>query len=244
MSVLNGRLPESALAPVPFQPARLLRADAAAALARLNSLHRAAFGFDLYLNDAYRDYATQVDYKERTRLPSWHPRYLRFASTPGTSVHGWGLAVDIGGLGGFGSPRHKWLTKTAPALGWYQPAQYQQDGRYPESWHWEFDTARVVDRPVTDTPEVAVPDVGSLPDPLTATQEVPMFFRIRCGQSIILCRFGTKDEATFRTLTPAQNEALDRAGVPLRQIDGRDYSEFERDLMRQAIVDVASFPRV
>ena len=178
MSVLNGRLPATALAPVPFQTTRLLRADAAADLARLNSLHRAAFGFDMHLNDAYRDYDTQVAYKERTRLPSWHPAYLRFASAPGTSVHGWGLAVDIGSLGGFGSPRHKWLTKTAPAFGWHQPAQYQADGRYPEPWHWEFDPARVVDRPVTSAPEVNVPDVSlTLPDPLT--EEPPMQYLVR-----------------------------------------------------------------
>ena len=142
MALLNGRLPLGSLAPIPWAPSHRLRPDAAAALTRLNAAFRAAFGHDLIVNEGYRDYATQESYRARTRLPRTDPRWLPSASRPGTSEHGWGLAVDLGQLGGFGSVNHRWLTQHAPRHGFYQPAQYQAGGAYPEPWHWEYDPAR------------------------------------------------------------------------------------------------------
>ena len=58
---------------------------------------------------------------------------------PGTSNHGWGLAVDLcGGIQSFTSPQHDWMSKYAGRFGWRQPAWAQQGGSKPAPWHWEF----------------------------------------------------------------------------------------------------------
>jgi hypothetical protein len=136
-TILNGRLPDSLLAEVPWAPGEYIAADALPSLTRLNAAFRARFGRDLTINEGYRSYATQVEYKARTKLPKTDPRYLRFASTPGKSVHGWGYAVDFGLIYGFGSDEYAWLADHAPDFGWWQPPQYRADGDYPEFWHWE-----------------------------------------------------------------------------------------------------------
>ena len=60
---------------------------------------------------------------------------------PGTSMHGWGLAVDIWGatgLLGCSSPELLWLQLFAPRFGWVHPewARCGQVGAEP--WHWEY----------------------------------------------------------------------------------------------------------
>lgn len=60
---------------------------------------------------------------------------------PGTSMHGWGLAVDIwgaSGLLGCSSPELLWLQLFAPRFGWVHPewARCGQPGAEP--WHWEY----------------------------------------------------------------------------------------------------------
>ena len=60
-------------------------------------------------------------------------------AVPGTSNHGWGLAVDLcGGIQSYTSPQHAWMTEHAGRFGWRQPAWAQQGGSKPEPWHWEF----------------------------------------------------------------------------------------------------------
>jgi LAS superfamily LD-carboxypeptidase LdcB len=64
---------------------------------------------------------------------------------PGTSNHGWGLAVDLGGIGGLGQfdrPGYRWLQEHAGAHGWHHPRIMEPGGGGPqEPWHWEFGTA-------------------------------------------------------------------------------------------------------
>jgi LAS superfamily LD-carboxypeptidase LdcB len=60
---------------------------------------------------------------------------------PGTSMHGWGLAVDIwggSGLLGCSSSELLWLQLFAPGFGWVNPqwARCGQPGAEP--WHWEY----------------------------------------------------------------------------------------------------------
>lgn len=136
-TVLNGRLPAAMLAEVPWAPGEYVAAAALPSLVRLNAAFRARFGRDLTINEGYRPYATQVEYKARTKLPKTDPRYLKSAMTPGKSVHGWGEAIDFGRLYGFGSDEYAWLAANAPGFGWWQPEIYREDGDYPEYWHWE-----------------------------------------------------------------------------------------------------------
>jgi len=127
----NGRLDTSTLCPVSWNRSVLLRCDAQRALERLNSAYWGRFGRSMSIGYGYRTYATQV--------------YLRMtlgsvAAVPGTSNHGWGLALDTaeGSQHGFGSPSYEWLKLNAPAFGWQAPRWAWQDGSNPEYWHFEY----------------------------------------------------------------------------------------------------------
>ncbi len=132
----NGAIPAGELCPVPFAPGARLQCDAAAALADLNEAYRAEFGADLAVTSSYRTYEAQVALKATKG---------GLAATPGTSNHGWGLAVDLGGIGGLGqfdSPRYRWLKANAERYGWHHPRVMEPGGSGPqEPWHWEFGTA-------------------------------------------------------------------------------------------------------
>ncbi len=130
----NGRISEGLFAPIPWSSHHLLRADATSSLVALNNAFRAQFGYDLPINSAYRDYAGQVEAK---RI------YGDEAATPGTSNHGWALAIDVGDRNhyriGFNSPIYHWLKANAPRYGWVHPDWAEPGGRGPdEAWHWEF----------------------------------------------------------------------------------------------------------
>jgi D-alanyl-D-alanine carboxypeptidase len=63
-----------------------------------------------------------------------------FAAVPGTSVHGWGRAVDFQDPGGkmtFDSPGYRWLKANAWRFGFVHPAWAEPGGSSPEPWHWE-----------------------------------------------------------------------------------------------------------
>ncbi|RMI03723.1 M15 family metallopeptidase [Cellulomonas triticagri] len=126
----NGRIPAEQLCSLSWAPAMRLRCDAAAALEGVNGAYRAAFGANISITDAYRDYDAQVRVKASK---GW------LAATPGTSNHGWGLAVDLGGgINKFGTPQHNWMRTNAGAHGWVLPGWAQQGGSKPEAWHFEY----------------------------------------------------------------------------------------------------------
>lgn len=126
----NGRIPASSLAPIPWAPSERLRADATHALTAMNNAYVVAFGKNIAITDSYRDYDAQV------RLKAQKPT---LAGTPGTSNHGWGLALDLGGgINTFGTAEHNWMRVNAPTYGWALPAWAQAGGSKPEPWHWEY----------------------------------------------------------------------------------------------------------
>lgn len=129
----NGAFPEDALCGLTFDDDALLRCDAAAGLERLAVAYRDELGADLQVTSTYRTYDEQVAVKA---TKGW------LAATPGTSNHGRGLAVDLGGLGGVGefdSPAYLWLRANAGRFGWFHPAAMGPGGSGPaEPWHWEF----------------------------------------------------------------------------------------------------------
>lgn len=131
----NGFIPEELLSPIPWEPSHLLRSDAVGALVALNNDFRAEFGYDININDAYRDYAGQVEQRE-----IWCSRNkCGNAAEPGTSNHGWALAADLGsGISSFGTPQYRWMKEHAPSYGWQHPAWAEPDGAHPEPWHWDF----------------------------------------------------------------------------------------------------------
>lgn len=127
----NGRIPEDELATIPWAPHESLRGDAQKQLIALNNEFRNQFGMDMHITDAYRTYEEQ-EYLYRTKPPG-------YAAKPGTSKHGWALAVDLGsGINQFGTPQYDWMMANAGKYGWKNPEWAQQGGSTPEAWHWEY----------------------------------------------------------------------------------------------------------
>lgn len=154
----NGRLPDDILVTVPGQQggpavrlvavaARAWRALEAAALAAGHVLKATSGG------DSYRSYAAQDSlFRSRyttTRLAGrptkswlgltwWQRPDMAEAAVPGTSNHGWGLAVDIGeesdgdsGVESISQATVDWLSANAAAYGWSAELQ-------SEPWHWRW----------------------------------------------------------------------------------------------------------
>lgn len=129
----NGRLPDSVLCVLPGGSDERLRADAALAFVRLAAAYQSAFGEPICLTDGYRTLGEQQQLR-RTKP--------RFAARPGSSEHGWGLAVDLScGVQSFRSPRHAWMVENAGRYGWFLPEWAQRGGARPEPWHWEYSGA-------------------------------------------------------------------------------------------------------
>ncbi|MEV0796829.1 peptidoglycan DD-metalloendopeptidase family protein [Kribbella sp. NPDC050281] len=124
----NGMIPSSKLCGL--GSGHKLRCDAAAAYAQLAAAYRAQFGRTLCITDSYRSYTSQVDLY--ARKPS-------LAALPGTSNHGWGVAVDLcGGIDRFGTKQYQWMKNHAATYGWVHPSWAEQGGSREEPWHWEF----------------------------------------------------------------------------------------------------------
>lgn len=107
-----------------------LHPAAAAALRQLDAAFHQRFGDHLELTDSYRSFDQQVATKARKG---------RLAATPGTSNHGWGLAVDLASnINIEGSQAHEWMEENAPRYGWFNPG-WAEDGKgIEEPWHWEL----------------------------------------------------------------------------------------------------------
>jgi peptidoglycan hydrolase-like protein with peptidoglycan-binding domain len=149
---LNGRLPLSTLTKTVI--GGRLRDDAAASADRLAYAFYKHFGRPLQATDTYRDYDTQV-YLKKIKGP--------YAAAPGTSNHGWGVAVDFASnINNDKSAEHRWMEKNAGAYGWENPLWARNsttaDGMY-EPWHWEYSPAR--DRKKS-APAVRVPAAGEI----------------------------------------------------------------------------------
>jgi D-alanyl-D-alanine carboxypeptidase len=126
----NGGVPAADLCTL-WDGKHKLRSDAAVAFAKLNLAYRKRFGHSICVSDAYRTLAQQYAVK-RARGG--------FAATPGTSEHGWGLAVDLcDGVNVGSSATYWWLRSNAPAYGWDNPDWARTGGGGPhEPWHWEY----------------------------------------------------------------------------------------------------------
>ncbi len=134
--VANGQVPQDQLCS-PWDGAKQVRADAAEALAELNEAYVARFGEPMCIADGYRSYDQQVATKAAKG-------YL--AATPGTSNHGWGLAVDLCAET-YAGDRWDWLAQQAQTSGWDNPDWARPGGSKYEPWHWEFVDAVAAQEP-------------------------------------------------------------------------------------------------
>jgi zinc D-Ala-D-Ala carboxypeptidase len=118
----NGRIPNGVLQPI-GQGGHQLYAPAAEAWQQAVQA-AAADGISLSVTDSYRTYDQQVDLVDRKGLYSQGG----YGAEPGTSNHGWGLAVDA--------------DVTDPAtLSWLRTNGYRfgfVEAVPREPWHWEF----------------------------------------------------------------------------------------------------------
>lgn len=120
----NGNLDSTTL--VSIGGGHKLRGDAAAAYNQM-ALAASRDGVTWSITDSYRDYATQVRLAEEKGLYSQGG----LAATPGTSNHGWGLAVDLGGgANNSGTSQNNWLVANASRFGFFTIPR--------EPWHWEY----------------------------------------------------------------------------------------------------------
>ena len=105
---------------------------------KLNEAYKAKFGHNLYFKDCYRDIKGQ----QQARTDWCNKGACEKAAKPGTSNHGWGLALDLRPTSGremtYGSEEYKWLMENAPNYGWVNPPSMQQGGSNEEPWHWEY----------------------------------------------------------------------------------------------------------
>ncbi len=126
----NGQLPRPALCPLWGADWHVLRADAAAAFNAMSKDYARTFRRPICVTDSYRSYAMQVDV---------HRRKPDMTAKPGTSNHGWGLAVDLcDGVNEWDTATHRWMQDNAPRFGWFHPGWAVRGGSRPEPWHWEF----------------------------------------------------------------------------------------------------------
>lgn len=125
----NGMIPATALCPIGVG-SHVLRCDAAESFKAMSQAFASVSGRPLCVTDSYRTFDQQV------RLYAQKPA---LAAVPGTSNHGWGLALDMcGGIEHWGTPEHAWMVANAARFGWTNPPWAQPGGGREEPWHWEF----------------------------------------------------------------------------------------------------------
>lgn len=135
----NGQLPKEALCNLTAKN-HSLRPHAAVAFEAMSKAFERKFSEPLCLTDSYRTLAVQRDLKLRKPV---------LAAVPGTSNHGWGLAVDLcGDVSRFNTEEHEWLRLHGPSFGWDNPKWARQNGSKPESWHWEYVAVEHEDLPL------------------------------------------------------------------------------------------------
>ena len=145
----NGRLPDNALTTV--TPECRVANDLATPLRRMlytarvegvalwpeSSSYTAPLPGPPRIESCYRSYEMQ----------EWWPNFYCFfgncdlAAVPGTSIHGWGRAVDFEDGGAeltFGSAGYGWLQARASAFGFVHPRWAEPGQPGSEAWHWEL----------------------------------------------------------------------------------------------------------
>lgn len=117
----NGRVPDSQLVPL-GRGGQRLAAPAAAAFHELEAAAREN-GVSLRVTDSYRSYESQVDVARRKGLYSEGG----LAARPGSSQHGWGLAVDLD----LDQGAQAWMRANGARFGFVEDVPR-------EPWHWTF----------------------------------------------------------------------------------------------------------
>lgn len=142
--VKNGEIPSDLLAKVDFG-GYLLEKHAAVKFSALNKAFKEKFGKNFTISGPYRPFNVgnsifDWDYFNKTgKGRKIGTNGGTAAAKPGTSKHGWGQAMDIGGFGnGPGNVYFDWMEQNAKKYGWINPAWAKKPGAGYEPWHWEY----------------------------------------------------------------------------------------------------------
>jgi LAS superfamily LD-carboxypeptidase LdcB len=155
--VKNGEIPTDLLGKVVIgKSGYFLEKHAAVKFTALMVAFKAQFGKDFEVSGPYRTIKVSNDIfdwqyfnlKGAARKigtcpdsPTWNGKSKGCvaAAKPGTSKHGWGQAMDLGGFGnGPGNPYFDWMEINARKYGWINPAWAKKAGAGYEPWHWEY----------------------------------------------------------------------------------------------------------
>jgi hypothetical protein len=117
----NGKIPASALEEVGIGQHRL-QTDAAKSFKMMRAA-AAQDGVEIGVTDSYRSYEGQVAAAAKKGLHSQGG----LAATPGTSNHGWGLALDVD----VDAKGQAWLDANAAKYGFVEDVTR-------EPWHWTY----------------------------------------------------------------------------------------------------------
>jgi hypothetical protein len=201
----NGKIPNEYLKVVNGN--HRLYPDAADAFIEMQAKYKADTGKTFSIREAYRSFQTQVDYiprlgwygrssGQRASAPIGSPEALGTAAIPGTSNHGFGLAVDIS-TGGKKekSDEYIWLSRNARTFGFTTVPG--------EPHHWEYTTGQLksTPRPI-NTPSTQPPS-----SPTTGNSQA-----IRGGEH------GENDSRVWRTAFG--NEGVGRIATIVEQKTG------------------------
>ena len=183
----NGLVPSSTLCPI--TGGGRLRPDAAAAFNRMSRAYAQAFGSPLCVSDSYRSYGSQVSvFRHRPSL----------AAVPGTSNHGWGLAVDLGcGIRKFavgaisldGGERRP-VRLGASALGVSRPVRAVALGVRSPQWQRRYLTSRPLSYPLYAAFGAALADRSS--DALLCCEYAAEQLCCECAPEQLCCEYAAE----------------------------------------------------
>lgn len=141
----NGKLPPGALTEVSTRGCQVAKVGSADQAWMALVVAAQLDGVDIEGGWCYRTYESQ--------LAAWNRRRCYIpgncdgdpyppTAPPGTSVHGWGLAIDVWGASnsilGCSSPELLWLQLNASRFGWVNPEWARCGDPGAEPWHWEY----------------------------------------------------------------------------------------------------------
>ena len=132
-SQANGKVSERMLVAIGWDKEKtLISAPALNDLTRLNAAFTKKFGHNLDIDLAYRTRATQDYY--------WVELGPYIAARPGTSNHGWGLAIDTPETYNysFRGKYYKWLKANSKNFNWVHRKNLEEGSPYAEAWHFEY----------------------------------------------------------------------------------------------------------
>jgi murein DD-endopeptidase MepM/ murein hydrolase activator NlpD len=127
----NGEMPDSALCAATPDGVQHLACDAAVAYRLMGAQFEQDTGETMCITDSYRSLSGQE---------AVHVLKPSITAQPGTSIHGFGRAVDLcGGIESFSSSEHAWMEEHGPSFGWIHPSWAAAGGSRPEPWHFEYE---------------------------------------------------------------------------------------------------------